>query len=177
MNQKLQLRKKIRTIKASYSYKELEAISLSLLQRVENHPRFQASQTILLYHSLPDEVFTHDFINRWAGEKDIILPAVTGDELTLYHYTGPSCLIIGAYGIAEPTGNPFTDYEHITLAIIPGMAFDHQGHRLGRGKGYYDRLLPHLSNAYKIGLCYPFQWMDEVIPHEPHDQWRDEVIG
>lgn len=177
MNQKHLLRKAIRDIKASYSPKELEALSLPLLQRIESHPHFQASQTILLYHSLADEVFTHNFINRWAGKKEIILPAVAGDELVLYRYNGPSCLTTGAFGILEPTGIPFTDYSRIALAIIPGMAFDHKGHRLGRGKGYYDRLLPQLPHAYKIGLCYPFQFLHTEIPCEPHDQLMDEVIG
>jgi len=77
----------------------------------------------------------------------------------------------------EPSGELFTDFDRITLAIIPGMAFDHQGNRLGRGKGYYDRLLPQLSHAYKLGLCFPFQLLTEEIPHEPHDCRMDEVFS
>jgi 5-formyltetrahydrofolate cyclo-ligase len=56
------------------------------------------------------------------------------------------------------------------------MAFDKANHRLGRGKGYYDRLLPRLKNAYKIGVCFPFQFLDE-IPSEAHDVVMDEVIS
>lgn len=177
MNPKQQLRKAIRTIKASYSREELEALSLSLLREVERHPEFVSARTLLLYHSLPDEVFTHDFIERWARKKNIILPTVSGDDLTLYRYTDSSCLHLGAFGILEPCGTPFTDYSAIDLAIVPGMAFDRQGHRLGRGKGYYDRLLPRLTKAYKLGLCYPFQLLSTQIPCEPHDQQMDEVIG
>ena len=170
------LRQSIRTIKASYSRQELEALSLSLLQRLEHHPRFVEARTVLLYHSLPDEVCTHSFVNRWCGEKEIILPVVVGDDLELRRYTGPESLSLGSYGILEPSGEPFMDYERITLAIIPGMAFDRIGNRLGRGKGYYDRLLPRLSHAYKLGLCFPFQFLDEEIPHEPHDFVMDEVL-
>ena len=170
------LRQSIRMIKASYSREELEALSLSLLQQLEQHPRFVQARTVLLYHSLPDEVFTHAFIDRWCVEKEIVLPTVVGDDLELHRYTGPDCLSLGSYGILEPSGELFTDFDRITLAIIPGMAFDCMGHRLGRGKGYYDRLLPRLSHAYKLGLCFPFQILDEEIPHEPHDFLMDAVL-
>ena len=173
---KNQLRQSIRTIKASYSRQELEALSLSMLCALEQHPRFVEARTVLLYHSLPDEVCTHAFIDRWCAEKEIVLPTVVGDELELHLYTGPECLLPGSYGILEPSGELFTDYERITLAIIPGMAFDCIGHRLGRGKGYYDRLLPRLSHAYKLGLCFPFQLLDEEIPHETHDFLMDAVL-
>ena len=171
------LRQSIRTIKASYSREELEALSVSMLQRLELHPVFVEARTVLLYHSLPDEVTTHTFIDRWCGEKEIILPTVVGDDLVLHRYTGPDCLTLGSYGILEPSGELFTDFGRITLAVIPGMAFDHQGNRLGRGKGYYDRLLPRLTHAYKLGLCFPFQLLSEEIPHELHDQKMDAVIG
>ena len=171
------LRQTIRTIHASYSREEWEAHSVSMLQRLELHPVFVEARTVLLYHSLPDEVTTHAFIDRWCGEKEIILPTVVGDDLVLHRYTGPDCLTLGSYGILEPSGELFTDFGRITLAVIPGMAFDHQGNRLGRGKGYYDRLLPRLTHAYKLGLCFSFQLLSEEIPHELHDQKMDAVIG
>lgn len=171
------LRQSVRTIKASCSREELEALSLSLLQRLEEHPVFVEARTVLLYHSLPDEVGTHAFIDRWCSRKEIILPTVVGDDLELHRYTGPHCLTLGSFGILEPSGELFIDYERITLAVVPGMAFDCQGNRLGRGKGYYDRLLPRLTHAYKLGLCFPFQLLTEEIPHEPHDCRMDEVIG
>lgn len=134
-----------------------------------------AAHTVLLYHSLPDEVDTHDFIRRWAGQKRILLPVVKGEDLELRPYTGDNCLAEGAFHIDEPTGPAFTDYVAIDLAIIPGVAFDRQGNRLGRGKGYYDRLLPRLENTYKIGLCFPCQLVDR-IPAEAHDVKMDEVL-
>lgn len=101
---------------------------------------------------------------------------VVGDELELRIYKGPQELEVrGLYGIAEPTGEIFTDYDAIELAVIPGVAFDSAGHRLGRGKGYYDRLLPQLPNALKAGLCFPFQLIEEV-PAESFDICMDTVI-
>ena len=89
--------------------------------------------------------------------------------------TSPADLAIGAYGIEEPTGALFTDYATIDLVIVPGVAFDRDGNRLGRGKGYYDRLLPRIPSAYKVGICFPFQIVEEV-PAEPFDIRMDEII-
>ncbi len=75
----------------------------------------------------------------------------------------------------EPAGCLFTDYSAVDLAVVPGMAFDKSGNRLGRGKGYYDRLLPLIGYKYKIGICFPFQFLDS-IPVEPTDIPVDEVI-
>lgn len=146
-----------------------------MLARLEAHPAFRRAQTVLLYHSLKDEVQTHAFIEKWSRRKKIILPVVAGDVLELRAYTGPNDLSIGSYGIAEPTGELFTDYASIDLAVIPGVAFDLAGHRLGRGKGYYDKLLPFLPSALKIGLCFPFQLVEEV-PAEPFDICMDIII-
>jgi len=133
-------------------------------------------QTILLYHSLPDEVETHALIRTLhAAGKTVLLPTVAGDVLELHIYEGEQALSMGiSYGIQESKGSLFTDYGKIDLAIIPGMAFTVQGDRLGRGKGYYDRLLPQLTCPL-IGIAFPFQ-MVTYIPCEPHDIRMKEVI-
>jgi 5-formyltetrahydrofolate cyclo-ligase len=74
----------------------------------------------------------------------------------------------------EPQGEAFTDFDSIDLAIVPGVGFSPQGARLGRGKGYYDRLLPNL-HCPKIGLALPCQIADE-IPTKEWDIFMDEVI-
>lgn len=171
--QKKQLRKQIREEKKRQHPNVLEANSSALLDLIEQHPCFIASKTVLLYHSLGDEVQTHAFVEKWHTYKKVLLPVVRGDILELRHYTGKECLQVGAYGIEEPTGQNFTSYDEIELGIIPGMSFDRQGNRLGRGKGYYDKLLP-LLHSYNIGICYQFQ-ARESIPAEPFDQRMDEV--
>lgn len=144
-----------------------------LLSKLEKHPVFQKSHALLLYYSLPDEVQTHHFIERWSKEKTIILPVVKGDVLELRHYTGKQDLKKGSYGIEEPTGALLKDYGLIELAVVPGVSFDTQGNRLGRGKGYYDRLLP-LLHSYNIGICFQFQ-VSQEIPTEAFDKKMDEV--
>ena len=133
-------------------------------------------QTILLYHSLPDEVNTHDLIRiLYAQGYTILLPTVVGCNLTLHVYEGEDTMNIGlAYGIQESLGKLFTEYSHIDLAIIPGMAFTQQGDRLGRGKGYYDRLLPQLTCPL-IGIAFPFQLVPTILT-ESHDIQMTEII-
>lgn len=149
--------------------------SAEILAALEAHPAFRAASTVLLYHSLKDEVDTHEFIRKWSRKKRILLPVVVGDDLELRIYTGPEDMTIGAYGIEEPIGELFTDYAAIDFIAVPGVAFDRSGNRLGRGKGYYDRLLPRIPSAYKAGICFPFQLVEEV-PAEAFDIRMDEVI-
>ena len=125
---------------------------------------------------MPDEVCTHDLIRTlYAQGKTVLLPTVVGDELSLHIYEGEDSLTIGkSFGIQESKGLLFNDYSRIDLAIIPGMAFTLQGDRLGRGKGYYDRLLPHL-HCPLVGIAFPFQILS-FIPTEPHDIRMTEVV-
>lgn len=186
---KSELRKTIREIKRRFAQNELDETALAIISRLTAHPRFAAARTVMLYHSLPDEVNTHRLLadmtaadaiaakteNPLAG-KTILLPRVTSDtEMELRLYTGSDDLRPGAFGIMEPCGSAFTRYCEIDLAVIPGMAFDAAGHRLGRGKGYYDRFLPLIPQAYKIGVCFPFQIVDNV-PTGPTDVVMDEVL-
>lgn len=152
-----------------------ELQSAKILAALEAHPAFRAANTVLLYHSLADEVDTHAFIGKWSGEKRILLPVVAGDELELRIYTGTDDMAKGSYGIEEPTGEVFSDYAAIDFIVVPGVAFDSKGNRLGRGKGYYDRLLPHIPSAYKAGICFPFQLVEEV-PAEAFDIRMDTII-
>ena len=83
-------------------------------------------------------------------------------------------LSTGAYGILEPREIKIALPEDIQVAIIPGIAFDKKGYRIGYGKGYFDRLLPKM-NALKIALAFDFQLLDE-LPREKHDVKMDMII-
>ena len=131
--------------------------SAKILAALEAHPAFRAANTILLYHSLGDEVDTHTFIKKWSSEKRILLPVVVGDDLELRIYTGPDDMTTGSYGIEEPTGEVFTDYAAIDFIAVPGVAFDRKGNRLGRGNGYYERRLPRHPSTSHTGICIPFK--------------------
>lgn len=133
---------------------------------------------ILLYWPLADEVMTDPAIDRLADEgHTILLPVVVGDDIILREYHGRDTLTVGAFGILEPAGEVWGKerYSDIDLAFIPGRAFTLSGKRLGRGKGYYDRLLP-LLKCRKVGICLRHQILQE-IPTETHDIVMDEVIS
>ena len=152
--------------------------SAVVIERLKQHPKLRSARTILLYNALPDEVQTQSLINELAFQgKTILLPKVIdGSMMEVRRYTNTKNLAAGVYGILEPIGEPFTDYASIDVAIIPGMAFDSRGHRLGRGKGYYDRFLSQLtSKTIKIGLCFPWQLVD-VVPTDKNDISMDCVI-
>ena len=175
---KKNLRAEIRRRKSQYSSGDLTDKSQKICEWILDDGVFWASHYILLYSPLPDEVDVTPLITAaFNAGKTVILPVVEGENLILKHFNGFSNMKTGEFNISEPTGKIFsiTDYHQIDLAFIPGMAFDQHRHRLGRGKGFYDRLLPHLYNAYKVGVCFDFQFLDH-IPSEEWDVVMDEVV-
>ena len=177
---KNELRKYIREQKRHFTQQQLGEMSLSIMSSVLTHPRVREADTILMYHSLPDEVNTHSVLDQLlAIGKKVLLPKVISDtEMTIHEYTGADSLQPSEpYGILEPTTPELSIINcQLSIAIVPGMAFDKQGHRLGRGKGYYDRFLSRIPNIYKIGVCLPFQLV-ESVPSEETDILMDEVIA
>ena len=177
---KKELRQFIRNEKRQYSSSQLEELSLSVLSRLNGNDHLQRAETILMYYSLPDEVNTHVYIDQLLEQgKKILLPEVIdGENMVIREYTGKHDLKEGAFHIMEPIGRLFPEerYQEIDFAIIPGMAFDAKRNRLGRGKGYYDRFLQKIPQVYKIGICFPFQLVDE-IPTEETDIKMDAIMG
>ena len=175
---KQQLRAAIKAMKQARLSPEYRAkAALRLLQTVENNPAFAAASTVMLYHALPDEPDTHPLLEKYATSKAIVLPCVEGDNLVPRLYRGEQDLRIGAYGIAEPVGPVFEDLADISFILVPGVAFDAAGHRLGRGKGYYDRFLSALpKRPFLLGTCFEWQQIS-AVPYEPHDIIMDKVLG
>ena len=163
--------------KRQFSQQQLAELSLSVINRLMASPKMKEAKTVLMYYSLDDEVNTHDVVDTVLKQgKTVLLPKVISEtEMELRLYTGPQDLQDGFFNIMEPSGELFENYADIDLAVIPGMAFDSQNNRLGRGKGYYDRMLPKLVNAYKIGVCFDFQHLPG-IPADENDIKMDEII-
>lgn len=171
---KTSIRTFVKASKRNISPSERIASEKIIFDKIEQLPIFAASQHILLYHSLPDELPTHSTIDRWSKTKHIYLPRVEGNDLSILRYN-PNNLTTGSFNITEPTGNDYVALDSIQLAIIPGIAFDCKGNRIGRGKGYYDRLLKD-NNSYKIGVAFDCQFFDEVFDTQPHDISMDIII-
>lgn len=168
------LRREIRQLKKAYTSEQLLEKSQIVLAKLEQNSLFQQAKKIMLYASLPDEVQTLDFIEKWKSEKRIILPTVIGDDIIPVELTKETAMTEGAFHILEPESHPYLgDFD---LIVVPGMAFDKCGHRLGRGKGYYDRFLSKHPSTPTIGICFDFQVLP-AIPTEPHDCVIGEVIS
>jgi len=168
------LREQMREAKRQHET-QLAALSTTVCERLER--QLEGRKTVMAYWPLKDEVDIRPLIDKLVEEgREVLLPKVTGDEtMVLYRYTSRADLVEGAFHIMEPVGEPFTDYDAIEVALVPGVAFDAAGHRLGRGRGYYDRFLTACPQVYKVGVCFPFQRVAEV-PSEAHDVCMDEII-
>ncbi len=172
----------MRLRKQQYTQQQLEELSLPVLARLR--PRLAEARIILAYYSLPDEVNTHQLIDDLLADgKTVLLPTVIGEGLMEWHvYSSKSELKNGAFGIGESAGELYSGFSKYTspsekqmIALVPGVAFDAVGRRLGRGKGYYDRFLAAHPHIYKIGVCFDFQRVMEV-PVDEQDVPVDEVI-
>ena len=182
------LRQQMREAKQQHR-EQLAAMSEEIVEKLKARILTLSSSishlTVMAYWPLPDEVDIRPLINALVAQgATVLLPKVVDDEhMELRRYASQNDLTEGAFHIMEPTGAPFTDYDKIDVALIPGMAFDAAGHRLGRGKGYYDRFLASLRpsglipqpSPLLLGVCFPFQRVAEV-PTEEHDICVDEII-
>jgi len=171
--EKAQLRQQIKSRKSLLTDADKEKAAEQVFGQLESTDAFRTAENILLYYSLPDELPTHRFIERWAEKKKIYLPRVNGNDLDILPYSKTE-MHSGAFNIGEPTGDETTPVDQMDIVVVPAVAYDRKGNRLGRGKGYYDRLLAR-AKVTKIGVGYDFQLVDG-IDVEPHDVPVDIVI-
>ena len=182
---KEELRRQIRQMKRQFTPQQLEELSLPVIQRLRS--RLADYQVVFAYYSLPDEVCTRQLVDDLLAEgKTVLLPKVVSEEAMEWCiYKGPQDLQEGSFRIMEPAENhgdrsldstlQRADQGKVAVILVPGMAFDAKGHRLGRGRGYYDRFLAAYPHIYKIGVCFDFQKVEEV-PTDDFDIAVDEVI-
>lgn len=171
--EKSDIRRKIKAMRSMLSEAERVSAAEEVFARLEQTAAFLMAENVLMYHSLPDELSTHAFLRKWGRRKKFYLPRVNGVNLDILPYD-ESRLELGSFHIEEPTGTNTVDADEIELIVVPAVAYDRRGNRLGRGKGFYDRLLAS-ARATKIGVGYEFQLIDE-IPVEEHDIPMDYVI-
>lgn len=173
--EKRALRRYIRSYWNSLSKMEIIKQSETLLAKLERRPWFANAQNVLLFWSLSDEVYTHEFIRKYADKKNIYLPVMQGEDLIIAKYNSDAELLKdNKFGVYEPRLEEVVSVDQLDLILVPGLAFDIHGGRLGRGKGFYDRLLSS-DTPMKVGLALPFQ-MVYSVPMEQHDQRLDKVL-
>lgn len=150
--------------------------SALIRQTLDGMPEIRTSGTIMAYAAFGGEADINDFwLTQGEQGKRILLPRVEGDRLEAVLYSGWDKMQPGPFGIREPLGEPFPPAE-IDIVLVPGLVFDTAGHRLGYGKGYYDRFLIRLpETAFFCGIAFDFQMVEDTFPGE-NDVRLHEVV-
>jgi 5-formyltetrahydrofolate cyclo-ligase len=147
------------------------ARSASLAERLRGWTFWQSAPCVCAFSALVGEP---DVLDSWPDGKRIALPRVEGDDLKFHWVAGRAELQPGRFGILEPAAEAPAAGDDFDLILVPGMAFDLRGGRLGRGRGFYDRFL-RTALGLRVGVCFEDQIVDDV-PSEAHDLRMDFVI-
>ena len=174
MNDKIQLRARLREEYKRLCEIDLAEIDKNLSARLEDHSVFKAAKRVFLYVSVAKEINTHDIIERlYISGRVIALPKCeTMGEMNFLEYDGQ--LAEGRYHIPEPVSEVVLVPQKDDVLIVPGLAFDEMGYRMGQGGGYYDRYMAKYP-CITIGVCRE-QFILNQIPKEWNDLPVDYVI-
>ena len=182
MKSKDDIRKELLKKRDILTSEEVEAKSRAIFEKLVNNEAYKNAENILIYVSFFTEVKTDEIIlDALSLGKNVFCPKVTNRDLGFMKFVriyDTSELSEGYFGIREPeiseSSEIYTSSPN-TLVIIPGVAFDKKGNRIGYKGGFYDRFLADHNEAYTIAIAYSFQILDEIIP-EIHDIPVNEVI-
>jgi len=174
------LRKEILRKREQLSPDAAQKMSRVIKKRLFELDEFQNAHTILFYISYDNEVFTHEMIKEaFSLEKHVVVPCTDNKNKCVVLSTLKKWddLCIGAYNIFEPKKECKSEIllDSIDLILVPGVAFDLQGNRIGHGMGYYDRLLQNASQKTKIGLAFELQIV-KTISNDKHDIRMDKIV-
>jgi len=178
---KKEVRKEVLSKRSSLKKEEVIQKSLSIKSKLSSLPEYINSQVRMFYISFRNEVETQDMIQESLdnGKRVIIPVVVKGDKnLLLSELKSFDELYTSTYGILEPKEEFLrpVNAQDIDIVIVPGVAFDENGYRIGYGGGYYDRLIKRLPHSCKtIAIAFEVQVIDSV-PHESHDMKVDMII-
>lgn len=168
--QKSALRKELLSLR-----KTLDIPTLTY-KKLCKYKEFYDAKTVFCYVSAHGEVDTHTLLEELLKTKTVVVPFCTDSEgsMICVKITSLSDLTEGRFGILEPKNPAPFPKEEIDFAIIPGIAFDKEGYRLGYGKGYYDRFLDGLP-VCKLGVCKK-EFFADSLPHNEFDVRMDDVL-
>jgi 5-formyltetrahydrofolate cyclo-ligase len=174
---KTSIRQTILTRRRAIAAEICLASSLNVQERLLTLPEFAAAACVALYSPIANEVFT-EAVFRGAARlgKRVVYPRMCGTELEFVEVADRRELGPGTFGVLEPRGGRRIPPVAIDLAVVPGVAFDLRGHRLGYGKGFYDRAFgTGPSRPLLVGFAFEMQVVDR-LPTEGHDVQLDLLI-
>lgn len=174
---KLALRKQLRAIRATLPQSARDARSVEIVRRLLELDELTHATTVLAFASIGNEVLLGPLIEgMWAAGKRVALPRIVDDDLELRLVDARTELVEGAFSVPEPPADAkLVRPEEVQLVLVPALAVDPRGYRIGYGGGYYDRLLPRLEHACACVVAYDFQLVSEV-PQLPFDVPVDLVV-
>jgi 5-formyltetrahydrofolate cyclo-ligase len=178
--EKIHARKKFLLARRSLSAGEREAASAAMLERLYGLPAFQQARSLFLYISMPEEVQLRPLLEKCLAEgRRVAVPYLQGQAaMQAAWLPDPDSLEEGAYGIPTVAADKreLAAPGSLSLIIVPGVAFDKRGARLGMGGGFYDRFMAeHEPQALRVALAFDCQ-LAERLPVEPHDQYVHYVL-
>ena len=142
---------------------------------IQDSAEWRRARTVFLYRSIVPELSTVGLANgAWREGKRVLFPRIAAAGLSLHEVMGWTGFEAGPLGIPQPLASPVVEAGSVDMAIIPGVAWDREGGRLGRGGGHYDRVLPSLELAWGVG--FDAQLVD-LVPREAHDKRVQRVMA
>lgn len=150
--------------------------SSEIVQHIKQLPLFIHAQKIALYCALWDEPDLSELLQEFFSTKELYIPKVEDNNTILfYKYKPQSTRVGGKFQIEEPCNKEdiLEDPNLLELILVPGLGFDSKGHRLGRGKGYYDRFLSSIPQVPRIAVSFRCQ----VLDHIPTEEWDSTMNG
>ena len=177
MLDKKALRKEVGAIKRAMTAEQIEAYSADLTEKFCSTEYYKNAASVYVYLPYNQEVRTWEIVKRaWADGKKVAVPKVYGDFMKFLWLESFDDLAPGGWDIPEPTFDEPVADDEAALILMPGLAFDPQGHRVGYGGGFYDKYLQDHPRHKLVALCYPFQMFDH-LDVEAHDIPVDLVIA
>ncbi len=172
-----ELREEMRRLRRAMTAKEVNEKSGKIQHLLFGFDKYINAKTVMVYISAFKEPSTIEIIRDALNRGKRVIAPISDTEtetITLSYLDDINDLKKSAYGIFEPSVIKPADAAAIDFILVPGLAFDKRGNRMGFGKGYYDKLLCHTA-AEKTALCYGFQLLDE-IPSDEHDVPMNTII-
>ena len=164
---KKELRRQIRERKRAMTEAEIVEKSRALGELFANSDLYREAKTIYGYLPYNQEVRTVPMLQQAIRDgKRVAVPRVCGEEMIFYYMTDFDRVEKSGYGIPEPLGDEPVADDPTALVLMPGLAFDAEGHRIGYGGGFYDRFLAQEPNHPTLALCYDFQMLPKVETEE-----------
>ena len=173
---KRELRRQIREQKRAMTPEEIESASEKLKELFLATDQYRRAKTVYGYLPYNQEVRTVPILEQaLADGKQVAVPKVYGDEMRFIYLNDLTRVAVSDFGIPEPVEDGPVADDPTALVLMPGLAFDKEGHRIGYGGGFYDKFLAEEPEHPTIALCYTFQVVNE-LPTEEFDIPVDQVL-